>query len=188
MDRLEKKEAGKKSSGNKASIRIAISAIMIALGVILSAYPGAIPIGPTKVFPFQHMINGIAGFLLGPFYAGGIALAIGILRIGIGTGTVFAIFGGVPGALVVGFVCRYLVKRPAISLVEPLGTAFGALISAFFVAPVIGAGPLPPFLGISAQWALFTIFFLMSSIPGSILGYLVLIALKRRGMLESMQN
>jgi energy coupling factor transporter S component ThiW len=46
--------------------KIALLATFIALGVSLSIYPGSIPIGPTKVFPFQHMINGILGVTLGP--------------------------------------------------------------------------------------------------------------------------
>lgn len=169
---------------NTPTYRLVLSSILVALGVSLSIFPGAYPIGPTKVFPFQHMINVVAGILLGPLNAGVVAGLIGIIRIGIGTGTFFAIPGGIPGALLVGLVYRYLLRKEAAGLTEPFGTALGALLSAFLVAPAIGASPLPPFLGLSAQWQLFTIFFLMSSIPGALMGYLVVLALKRRGVIE----
>jgi len=164
--------------------RLVLSSIFVALGVSLSIFPGAFPAGPTKVFPFQHMINVVAGILLGPLNAGVVAGLIGIIRIGIGTGTFFALPGGIPGALVVGLVYNYLVRKDTVALTEPLGTAIGALLSAFLVAPAIGAAQLPPFLGLTAQWQLFTIFFLMSSIPGALMGYLVVLALKRRGVIE----
>lgn len=164
--------------------QLVLSSIFVALGVSLSIFPGAFPIGPTKVFPFQHMINVVAGILLGPLNAGVVAGLIGIIRIGIGTGTFFAIPGGIPGAVVVGLVYRYFVRKEAAGLTEPFGTALGALLSAFLVAPAIGASPLQPFLGLSAQWQLFTIFFLMSSIPGAFMGYLVVLALKRRRVIE----
>ncbi len=108
------------SVNRSATKRIVLFSIMIALGTTFSIFLGAIPIGPTKVFPFQHMINGITGVLLGPLNAGFIALAIGILRISIGTGTFFAIPGGIPGALMVG------INNLPLSQKERLGGAHGA--------------------------------------------------------------
>lgn len=169
-----------RTSGSK---RIALSSFLIALGVVLSIFPGPIPIGPTKVFPFQHMINVISGMLFGPINAGIIAFTIGVLRISIGTGTVFAIPGGVPGALVVGFLYHYVKKSNAVSLTEPIGTAIGALISALLIVPVIGGPKMPPFLGITTQWQLFLIYFLMSSVPGSIIGFFIMVLLRRVGIL-----
>ncbi|MEJ5292930.1 MAG: energy coupling factor transporter S component ThiW [Candidatus Methanosuratincola sp.] len=164
--------------------RIVLSSILVALGVSLSIFPGAFPIGPTRVFPFQHMINVVSGILLGPLNAGVVAGLIGMIRIGIGTGTFFALPGGIPGAVVVGIAYKYLMRREAAGLTEPLGTAFGALLSALLVAPLIGTPPMQPFLGLTAQWQLFTIFFLMSSVPGALMGYLVVLALKRRRVIE----
>jgi energy coupling factor transporter S component ThiW len=167
--------------------KIALLATFIALGVALSIYPGSIPIGPTKVFPFQHMINGILGVALGPWYAAAAALAIGLLRISIGTGTIFALPGGIPGALVVGLLHRYLHKSSWISLTEPIGTGIGALISASIVAPLTHAPPMPAaawaWLGLTAQWQLFLAAFWASSIPGAVLGFIVLVALEKRGVL-----
>ena len=171
--------------------KIALLAIFIALGVALSIYPGSIPVGPTKVFPFQHMINGILGVTLGPWYAAVAALATALLRISIGTGTIFALPGGIPGALVVGIVHRYVHKTIWPSLTEPIGTGIGALISALIVAPLIHAPPMPAaawaWLGLTAQWQLFLAAFWSSSIPGAVLGFIVLVALEKRGVLAKIK-
>src|SRR3972149_793000 len=120
------------------SRHIALAAIFTALGVALSLYPGAIPVGPTKVLPYQHMVNVLAGIILGPWIGAGVALAIGVIRIGMGTGSIFAIPGGIPGVLVVGLAYRYWMKKNSVGLLEPIGTGVGALISAFLVAPLAG--------------------------------------------------
>ena len=164
------------------SRHVALAAILTALGVALSIYPGSIPIGPVRVLPYQHMINVITGIMLGPWIGGGVALAIGLIRIGMGTGSIFAISGGVPGVLVVGLAYRYLKKNPLVGLLEPIGTGGGALISALIVAPAAGTKPFPPVFGFSDQWVAFLLSFWASSIPGTTLGFLVVTGLAKRGI------
>lgn len=166
------------------TVRIALTALLIALGVVLSIPGvGTFIVGPTKVYPFQHMINVVSGIYLGPYYATFIATVVGMLRNQLGIGTIFAFPGGIPGAIVVALFYRYL-KSDFVAFTEPLGTGIGALLSAFLVAPLVGAGNLPPFLGITAQWQLFLIFFWMSSVPGSIIGYFIATTLRRRRVFE----
>lgn len=152
--------------------RIALSAVLVAVTVILS--PFFIPVGTTKCFPAQHMINGIAGVLLGPWYAASMALATGIIRNIAGLGTVYAFPGGIPGALVVGLFHMYLKGTDYVALTEPLGTVvIGATISALFVAP---------WQGHSLTLSFFWIAFAASSIPGSVLGFIILKALRGIGL------
>ncbi|MEM4726266.1 MAG: energy coupling factor transporter S component ThiW [Nitrososphaerales archaeon] len=190
---MQNKVAASSQQNVKKAVRakkVALLAVFIALGVALSIYPGSIPVGPTKVFPFQHMINGILGVILGPWYAAVAALAIGVLRISIGTGTIFALPGGIPGAIVVGILYRYMSKSRWVPLTEPLGTGIGALVSAFIVAPIIHAPPIPAaawaWLGLTAQWQLFLAAFWASSVPGAILGFIVVLALEKRGLLAKL--
>ncbi len=164
------------------SRQIALAAILTALGVALSIYPGSIPVGPVRVLPYQHMINVITGIMLGPWIGGVVALAIGLIRIGMGTGSIFAISGGVPGVLVVGLAYKYLKKTPLVGLLEPIGTGTGALISALIVAPAAGTKALPPVFGFSEQWIVFLLIFWASSIPGTILGFFVVTGLAKRGI------
>lgn len=159
--------------------RLAASAVLTALGVALS--PLFIPIGPTKVYPWQHMINGVTGVMLGPWYAALIATLIGLIRNGLGTGTVFAFPGGIPGALVVGFIYRYLLRKDYAALTEPIGTGLGGVLSALVVAPMaFQAGIIKAVMPLQV----FVAAFLASSIPGSIIGYLALIALRRTKILQ----
>ena len=171
-------------SNSITSKKLSLIAVLIALGVILSHFL-AIPVGPTKIFPGQHMINGLAAVILGPIYAVFIAVVIGVIRNGLGIGSLFAFPGGVPGALVVGIVYYYIKKTDYATLTEPIGTAIGALLSSFILAPAIGK-TFPELFGpiFAAQWQIFLILFLASSIPGAILGFLVLKALRRAGIIE----
>ncbi|MFW6121676.1 MAG: energy coupling factor transporter S component ThiW [Petrotogales bacterium] len=155
--------------------KIALSAVLMALGVLLASFLW-IPIGPTKVFPGQHIVNAIAGILLGPFYALFIALVIGIIRKSLGWGTIFAFPGGLPGGVVVGILNKYIKKTDYAALAEPLGTVLiGGTISALFFAPLIGVAP---------NIAFFWIAFAVSCIPGSIMGLIILKILRKTGILN----
>jgi len=74
----------------------------------------------------------------------------------------------------VGFVYRYVKKTDFAALTEPLGTVFiGATISTLVVAPYLGKAFTVVF-----WWVAFA----ASSVPGSILGYVVLKALRMSGL------
>lgn len=148
--------------------------ILSALGVALS--PISYPIGPTKAFPAQHAINVLSGILLGPILAPFVAIIIGTTRIGLGLGTVFAYPGGIFGGLFVGLAYRYF-KKDYASFIEPLGTSFGAIVSALTLVPLMGKG-MPPLFGITNQSILYILFWLPSTIIGTSIGYLVLKALR----------
>lgn len=153
--------------------RLVLAGLFVALGYILSLIPG-LPVGPTRVQPFQHTLNAVAGVLVGPWYAGAAALVTAGLRVLRGTGTFFAFPGSVPGAVVVGLAHLYLWRRSEAALTEPLGTGLiGALLSWLVVAPMIGA---------SRGLGFFVVAFLASSVPGAILGYLLLKGLEHAGV------
>ncbi len=152
--------------------RLVLAGLFTALGFVLSLIPG-LPVGPTKVQPFQHALNAIAGVLVGPWYASAAALATAFIRFERGTGTLFAFPGSLPGALLVGLVYAYVWRRTEAAFVEPIGTGLiGALLSWLIVAPMVGS---------TRGLGFFVVAFLASSIPGCILGYLVLKTLQRTG-------
>jgi len=111
--------------------------LFVALGVVASGIH--IPVGPVKVFPFQHALNVLAGVIIGPWYGALAAFLTGILRIMLGTGPV------------------------------------GATISTYLVAPLVGR---------TGTLLFFQSAFLLSSIPGSMVGLLLLKALGRMANLE----
>ena len=157
------------------SRKIAATTVLAAAAIVLS--PFSFPIGPTKIYPAQHMINSISGVLLGPWYAICVAIIAGIIRNALGTGTIFAFPGGIPGALVVGIVHRYIWKKNYAALTESIGTTFGAVISALLVSPIVFNLKLST---VTLSMEAFIIAFLISSIPGSILGFIILMVLSKR--------
>lgn len=173
------------------SQRLALAAAFTALGVVLSTF--AIPVGPARVFPFQHLINVLAGVMLGPGYAVLTAFSISVLRNAAGTGTFLAFPGSMFGALFVGIAYK-LWRRDSAAFVEPLGTAIvgglvGYLLIAQLAAPAVLLGfiranpatPQPSF-GLFGGALALVASFATSSIPGTILGYLTLRALRRAGL------
>lgn len=148
--------------------RLLYTGLFAALAVVTSSFH--FPVGPVKVFPFQHAINVLAGITVGPWYGALAAFVTGVIRILFGTGTVFALPGGVPGVICVGLAYHFL-KKDFAGLFEPVGTGvIGAMLSAYLVAPLVGR---------EGTLLFFQAAFLASSIPGSILGFLLLKALRR---------
>lgn len=156
--------------------RLVLSALFAALPVVFSYVPGAIPVAGAKVLPWQHMVNAVAGVLVGPWYAALSATVAAIIRNSLGVGTLLAFPGGIPGALVVGFAYRYW-RREWVGLLEPLGTGpVGATIGALLVAPTLMGKAIPLAALLPA--------FLASSIPGAIIGVVLLKILQRVGAIR----
>jgi len=153
--------------------KIVLTGLFAALAVLLSGIH--FPVGPAKVFPFQHMVNAIAGVMVGPWYGAIAALIAGIIRNAIGTGTPLAFPGGIPGALVVGLVYRW-VRKDWAAFTEPLGTG---IIGVGLVVLLVG-----PLMGKEFGFIFFFAAFMASSVPGSVLAYFLLKTLKRTKVLE----
>jgi len=163
----------KKVSNTK---KIALSIILAAIAIVLSPFT-SFPLGFATPNPTQHMVNAIAGVLLGPWYAIFIAIIAALGRNILHTGTVFAFPGSIFGGLVVGLVYRYIVKRDYAALLEPIGTGLiGATVSAYLVGPWALQTGLISNLGTLTAYM---ISFFASSIPGSILGFIVLKIIRR---------
>lgn len=159
------------SIGRTTTRKLVLAALFAGMGVLLSSF--AIPVGGAKVFPFQHAINAVAAVLLGPWWAAGSALVTATLRVSLGTGSLFAFPGSPFGAIAVGLAYRVL-RRDEAALFEPVGTVFvGATLGAVLISPFLGAA--------GGGLIALMIAFALSSIPGAIIGYLVLKALRKAG-------
>jgi energy-coupling factor transport system ATP-binding protein len=155
---------------------VARAVILVAIGVALSPFT-SIPIGIAKINPTQHFVNVLGAVLLGPWWAAGIALIIGILRNALGTGTLLAFPGGMIGAFIAGILYRYTRNIYMAAIGEIIGTGLvGAIASALIVAPILMKKGM-------AMGALI-IAFSGSSLLGSIIGILALKLLKRAGVIQ----
>jgi energy-coupling factor transport system ATP-binding protein len=160
--------------------KVARAVILVAIGVALSPFT-SIPIGIAKINPTQHFVNVLAAVLLGPWWASGIALIIGILRNALGTGTLLAFPGGMIGAFIAGFFYRTTWNIYIAAFGEIVGTGLlGAIASALIVAPVLMKKGM-------AMGALI-ITFSGSSLLGSIIGVLALKLLERGGIAKLKRN
>lgn len=187
-----------------ATRKIALTAILAAVAVALSPF-ASFDLGFAKPNPVQHMVNAIAGVLLGPWYAVLIAVIVGFVRNILHVGSPLAFPGGVFGGLVVGLVhqyvlrkdyailCveaegpptlhpvfRFVLRRDYAAFFEPMGTGpIGATLSAYIVGPWAYQAGLLTSLG--TLQVLMTSF-LASSIMGSVLGFVILKVVHRTGL------
>ena len=153
--------------------KVALAVILVAIAVAL--LPIFIPVGIAKCFPAQHMVNVLAGVILGPLYAVVIAAVSGIIRNVLGLGTLLAFPGGMVGALLAGLAYRAFRNIYAAGAGEVVGTGLlGALASAWIVAPV--------FMGKSMAVATLIIAFSISTLGGSVFGIIALHLLRKAGI------
>jgi energy-coupling factor transport system ATP-binding protein len=160
--------------------KVARAVILVAIGVALSPFT-SIPIGVAKINPTQHFVNVLGAVLLGPWWATGIALVIGILRNALGTGTLLAFPGGMIGAFIAGSFYWYTRNIYVAAFGEVIGTGLlGAIASALIVAPV--------FMRKAMTMGALMIAFSGSSLLGSIIGVLGLKLLERAGIAKLKRN
>jgi energy coupling factor transporter S component ThiW len=149
--------------------KLTYSALLAAVGIIAGNLI-YFPIGASKCFPIQHLINVISAVILGPFYGTAIAFVISLIRNIMGTGTLLAFPGSMIGALLAGLVFKYTKKDYLAVAAEVIGTGVIGAILAYPVAVLI--------LGRKAALFTYVVPFLVSTIGGSIIAFVILRALK----------
>ncbi len=159
----------------RAGWRVAVAGLLVAIGVA-AAPVVSLPIGPSRVFPLQATIDVLAGVILGPWPAAGIAVVISALRLGLGTGTVFAFPGSIFGALLAGYLYQATRRDIMASVGEVVGTGGIGAAASFPIARFL--------LGRSTAAFFFVVPFALASGTGAILGYLVLKALRGARLLR----
>ncbi|MCS7110428.1 MAG: energy coupling factor transporter S component ThiW [Candidatus Caldarchaeum sp.] len=176
--------------------KVALASALSALGIVIS--PLFFEWLGTRAFPGQHFINVLSGVLLGPVWGAAVATIVGSVRIALGTGTIFAYPGGIPGALAVGLVYILLIRlnltkfKYLAALAEPLGTVFvGGTIALTVVAPYVGPaiGPAATMLRNVAALGYFPALLLLwggwavSSVIGAVAGFGFLVAAEKYGVI-----
>lgn len=139
--------------------------MMIAIGT-LSSNLFYIPVGFTKVFPVQHLLNILSAVLLGPFYAVAQAFCVSLIRNLIGTGSPFAFPGSMVGALLASLLFLKTRKIYLAFLGEVIGTG---ILGAMLCYPIATL-----FLGQKATLFGFIPLFIFSSFAGALIGFIIL--------------
>ncbi|MGE4283235.1 MAG: energy coupling factor transporter S component ThiW [Clostridia bacterium] len=156
--------------------KIVLSGILVAIAVVMSSF--YIPIGVAKCFPIQHLINVLAGVLLGPIYAVSVAFVTSLIRVLSGTGSLLAFPGSMCGALLCGLLYKYTKNTSMAFLGEVFGTGVIGALLAFPIATL--------FLSKTAALFAFVIPFGLSSLVGAAISVVFITALKKAGIFNKL--
>ena len=155
--------------------KLTLSALLIAIGTV-TGHLIYIPVGVAKCFPIQHTINVLSAVLLGPWYAVANAFTISLLRNFLGTGSPLAFPGSMLGAFLAGILYLKFSSKLYAVLGEVFGTGILGGLIAFPVAKLLLGKEVAAFFFVGP--------FLVSTIGGSIIGYILLRILEKNKALN----
>ena len=140
------------------------------------------PVFGSKCAPVQHMVNVLCAVLLGPWYGVAVAFVASLLRNLLGLGSLMAFPGSMCGAL----LCGILYHKTKNLLATLAGEVFGTGIIGGLLAWPVAVFLMGKAAGDIAFYA-YIVPFLVSTVGGSIIAGVVLIALEKNSTLKKMQ-
>lgn len=158
--------------------KLVLSGMFTAVAVALSTF--SIPVGASKCFPIQHMVNVLSAVFLGPWYGVAVAFCTSVIRNLMGTGTLLAFPGSMVGALACGLVFQYTHKYVPTYLAEVVGTGILGGLLAYPVAAIL--------LGREVAAFAFVIPFLVSTSGGTLIAAIIITSLQHTHVLEKLQR
>ncbi|MBI5974936.1 energy coupling factor transporter S component ThiW [Staphylococcus canis] len=159
--------------------KLTLTALFIAVNVVLSTVI-IIPLGPIKAAPVQHFINVLSVVLLGPFYGLAQAFLSSLIRVMFGTGSVFAFPGSMIG-VIVGSLFYYVNRHLFVAAIgEVIGTG---IIGSLVCIPLAWILHIDDFL-IKPMMTIF----IVSSFIGATISYVLLLLLKKRGIIDRIRT
>ncbi len=164
----------------KINIRkLALAGMMTALGVCLSAF--SVPVGASRCFPIQHLLNVLAGVFLGPGYALGFSFSTAFIRNLLGTGSLLAFPGSMAGAFLSALLYRFSGKIWMAIAGEVVGTGILGGILCYPIAILLMGNQ-------EAAVLTYVMPFLISTIGGCALAAMLLGVLCKSGAFRVLKN
>jgi energy coupling factor transporter S component ThiW len=158
--------------------KLVTSAMFVAIIIALSGF--YIPVGASKCFPVQHLVNVLSAVLLGPGWGVAIAFCASLIRNLMGTGTLLAFPGSMVGALCCGLAYYFWRNLPVTYISEIVGTGIlGGLIAWPFAKYLMGAD--------AAVFA-YVIPFLVSTTGGTIIAAILIAILSKTKALSYLRE
>ena len=162
--------------------KMALTAILAALAVVGSTF--SFQILGSKCAPVQHLINVLCAIFIGPWWGLAAAFISSLIRNLTGLGTPLAFPGSMCGALLAGLLYQKTRAIPAACAGEIVGTGLVGGMLAWPVALLVMGNK-------NAALFTFVIPFLVSTIGGTIIAFVILMTLRQtkvlgqlKGMLE----
>ncbi|WP_313074898.1 energy coupling factor transporter S component ThiW [Lacrimispora sp.] len=154
--------------------KIALSGMLVALTVSLSGF--SIPIGASRCFPIQHLVNVLAGIFLDPVYGVLTAFCTSLIRNLMGTGSLLAF----PGSMIGAFLSAFLFQKTGKLLFSYLGEITGTgILGALLSYPVAVF-----FMGKDVAVFFFVVPFLLSTVCGTLMAASLFEVLRRLGLVS----
>ena len=165
------------SENKKKSIsirKLAMAGVLVAVAVVGSLF--SFPVAGSKCAPVQHMVNICGAVFLGPAWGVGVAFCASVIRNLTGLGSLMAFPGSMVGALCCGLMYKYSRKIIPTCIAEALGTGILGGLAAY---------PLAKYVMLIQPDGVFIyiIPFLISTVVGSIVAAVVMLILKKSGVL-----
>ena len=160
--------------------KIALAGVLCAVAVVGSMF--SFPVFVRKCAPVQHNVNVLCAVMLGPWYGVAVAFVASLLRNLLGLGSLMAFPGSMCGALLCGIVYH----KTKNLLATLAGEVFGTGIIGGLLAWPVAVFLMGKAAGDIAFYA-YVVPFLVSTVGGSIIAGVVLIALEKNGALKKMQ-
>ena len=154
--------------------KLVAAAMLTAVGVALSAF--SIPIGASRCFPIQHLVNVVAGVTLGPAYGVLAAFCTSAIRNIMGTGSLLAFPGSMVGAMLAGLAYKKTNKLSAACIGEVFGTGILGGMLCYPVATLL--------MGKEAALFTYVMPFFISTAGGSIIAAFILYSMQKTGALS----
>ena len=158
--------------------KVALSGMFMAVAVVMSTF--AIPIGASKCFPIQHIINVLSAVFLGPVHGVAVAFGTSVIRNLLGTGTLLAFPGSMVGALACGLIFKKTGKYIPTYIAEIIGTGVIGGMLAFPLAALV--------MGKEAALFTYVVPFLVSTVGGTIIAALLITILQQTHVLSKLQE
>ena len=161
---------------NKKLVKLVMLSLFVAIGVVIS------PILRIEgMCPTAHLVNIVCAVFLGPYYAFGCALTIGIIRMTLTGIPPLALTGAVFGAFLSGVLYKASKGKLIFAVIgEVIGTGIiGSIVSYPIMAFMLGRGEL--------TWFFYTPMFISASLMGGSVAYVLLKTLQKNKMLAKIQ-
>ncbi|WP_097026821.1 energy coupling factor transporter S component ThiW [Clostridium peptidivorans] len=155
--------------------KLTFSALLIAMGVLLSNLI-YIPIGTSRCFPIQHLINVLSAVMFNSYIGVGIAFCISVIRNILGTGSIMAFPGSMIGAFLAVLFYRKGKKIIYAFLGEVIGTGVIGALLCYPISKLI--------LGKDVAALFYVIPFSISSVGGALIAYVVLTIISKRNIIH----
>ncbi|MBQ6660970.1 MAG: energy coupling factor transporter S component ThiW [Lachnospiraceae bacterium] len=161
--------------------KMTLAGLLCAVAVVGSMF--SVPVLGSKCAPVQHLVNILCAVFLGPWYGVGVAGAASLIRNLAGLGSLLAFPGSMFGALLCGVAYHFTRKMIPTLVGEVAGTAVLGGLCAYPIAIL--------FMGQSTAkvaWYAYVVPFLISTAGGALIAGVILVSLKRSGVLARMQD